>query len=874
MNAPATLRAALEAGATMLAPSREIADALFDAVERDHRAAGREVWPTPRVRDFAAWLREGHERRFAAGEERARCLDEIEARVLWRRVLAESREESDLLDPEGAARAARRARRTMLDHGIPLRALDEVGDEESRRLSRWIARFDAECRALGALASDELLERAPAPAEPLAWIESPAWRPAARRWLAQHAGAPIAPPAVERGTVLRCDAPSPDAELATAAAWFAAQRARRPAFRAWVLIGDLDARRAQVEDAFDAALAPWRFDLADRGAAAPYAVAGGTPLAGYPRVAAALDWVDAVVSPTLRFDRFSALLRAPEAVVTAAAARAAARLDAELRRVAPFEAPLRAWLDLAERVAARAGLAADGPLRRLAAASEAVGPSAGAAPISRWVAGWTRAFERALWSGRAHWSSAEYQSVERLRELLARLAAADEVFGPVTAGAAARALARAARDERFQPQTGIPPIWVSGTIGDPWLPYDALWIAGLTRDAWPAPVDPIPLLPVALQRRFGVEAASLAAREAAAADLLARWGRRAAVAVYSIAPGEGGLPVEPSPLLPRGDRFAADAVAHPLWQAQAASAPALERVADARGPALDPAECTTGVATLRAQSRCPFRGFAEGRLRGEALRLPAPGFDPAERGTMVHAALERIWRTLGGSAALAALPGADRSRLIARAVEEALERAAARRDPGARWRARERARTEALLARWLDLEAARTPFVVERLESSPRTVRHGGLEFACRLDRVDRLADGARVLIDYKTNVASADWRGDRPDNPQLPLYAGLAGDALVAVAYAQVNASECRFVAEAERDGVLSPAQKRTSLEGAANFAELRGRWNERLERLAGAFARGDAAIDPAPNACAHCALPSLCRIADRDTGDDDAPG
>ncbi len=868
MNAPPALRAALDSGATVLAPNRELADALFDTVERDHRAAGREVWPTPRVRDFAAWLRDGYDRRLLAGEETARCLDEIEARELWRRAVVESRDDGELLDPDGAARAARRAYRTMIDHGIPRESLDASADEESRRLSRWIALFLGECRALGAIASDELLERTSAPAEPLAWIESPAWRPAARAWLARHLGEPLRPPAVEHSAVLRCDAPSADAELATAAAWLGDQVAQRPDGRAWMLIGDLDARRAQVEDAFDAALAPWRFALAAHGAAAPYAIAGGTPLAAYPRVAAALDWLDAAAAPTLRFERFSALL-----LRIADSAGVAARLDVELRRVAPFEAPLSAWLSVAERVAARAGLDAGAALRGFAAARAAVAVPAGAAPISRWVAGWMRALEQGLWHDRAQWSSGEFQSIERFRDLLARLAVAEPVFGRLTAGAAARALARAARDERFQPQTGIPAIWVSGTIGDPWLRCDALWIAGLTREAWPAPVDPVPLLPVALQRRFGVEAASAVARAAAADDLLGRWEARAAVRVFSVAPGEGGLPAVPSALLPPGARLAADAPARPLWHAQAASAPPLERIADERGPALEPQERTAGVATLRAQSRCPFRGFAEGRLGGAALRLPVPGFDPAERGTLVHAALERIWRALGDSAALAAQPAAARRALIAAAVDAALERAAARRDPGPRWRERERSRTSALLERWLDLEAGRTPFVVERLEEAQQIARHGGLEFACRLDRVDRLADGTRVLIDYKTNVATADWRGERPDNPQLPLYAGLVGDALVAVAYAQVNASECRFVAEAGRDGVLWPSQKRTALDGEPDFAALRARWDERLGRLAGAYARGDAMVDPARGACARCALPSVCRIADRDAGGDDEP-
>ena len=44
--------AAAADGHTILAPNTELAAALFDAVERNHQDAGREVWPTPRVRDF------------------------------------------------------------------------------------------------------------------------------------------------------------------------------------------------------------------------------------------------------------------------------------------------------------------------------------------------------------------------------------------------------------------------------------------------------------------------------------------------------------------------------------------------------------------------------------------------------------------------------------------------------------------------------------------------------------------------------------------------------------------------------------------------------------------------------------------------------
>jgi RecB family exonuclease len=166
-----------------------------------------------------------------------------------------------------------------------------------------------------------------------------------------------------------------------------------------------------------------------------------------------------------------------------------------------------------------------------------------------------------------------------------------------------------------------------------------------------------------------------------------------------------------------------------------------------------------------------------------------------------------------------------------------------------------------VLRKWLDTERQREPFEVEQLEYG-QTARHAGLEFAVRIDRVDRLADGARILIDYKTGKAATDWRGERPDNPQLPLYALLQPTALVAVAYAHVNAADCSFVAEAERPAIFKPRGRETTLEGMGSLAALVEAWSQRIEKLAADFAAGRAAVAPTAQACKTCRLQGLCRV------------
>jgi ATP-dependent helicase/nuclease subunit B len=854
------LLAAVAAGRTVLTPNTELAAALFDAVERVHRDAGDEVWPTPRVRDYSSWLREQHAQRQLDDAIAPRLLSEVEERELWRTVVDTVHIGTDFLDPAGAARAARRARRTLFEYAIPIQALDAAHSAECAAFLEWNRAFERRCRDLGCLSADGLLGGLGAPGEHIDWIESPQWRPAARRWLERN-GRALLPQQKTQGGASLVRAPSPAAELAVMADWARVNLADE-AFRAWICVPDLNRRRAEVADAFDAALAPQRFALRGDSGAAPYALAGGTPLADYAPVRAALELL-AASSGQVAFVQFSALLRAPELQDNHAEAGSAARLDVALRRCASNDADLLGWLELAERVAAASQMAPAAAVQRLRAAQQRLAELHGARRLSEWVVVWMSALNVGPWAFRGRWSSIEYQAAERFGELLASLSLGDAVFGTQSRESAQRILARAARETAFQVQTGVPAIWVSGQLLDPWLDYGGLWVSGCNDEQWPPPVAPLALLPVGVQRQYGVIPASAASQLALAIDLQSRWQKRANQCVFSLPdPAEGGSST-PSPLLPKliPVGLPPSAVPQPHWLKMLESAPGSQSLWDEQAPPHAADERTRGVATLRAQSRCAFRGFAETRLNAQPLEQPVPGFNERERGELVHHALQHVWTVLRDSSALEAVSPADLQRLIDEASARALELLCRRRDPGRRWRLRERVRLQNLLGKWLQIERGRAPFVVEALEGSDQIARFGGLEFRVRIDRIDRLMDGARVLLDYKTGAAPVDWRGERPDNPQLPVYALLSPDALVAVAYAKVNAAECGFVAESERREIF-PRTRRSELEGMETFPELIQVWSRRIERIAGEFGAGHAEVAPTIKACQSCKLQGLCRV------------
>jgi hypothetical protein len=164
-----------------------------------------------------------------------------------------------------------------------------------------------------------------------------------RRWLENHAVAMLLPERASTPAPPRVVAAgSPAAELAAMAEWAAGQLRASADFRAWICVPDLNLRRAEVADAFDALLAPQRFSLTGAEVPVPYAIAGGTPLADYPPVRAALAALTATAG-ILSFEAFSNLLRMPQWHFSAPDAGAAALLDVELRSRGPSEASLADW---------------------------------------------------------------------------------------------------------------------------------------------------------------------------------------------------------------------------------------------------------------------------------------------------------------------------------------------------------------------------------------------------------------------------------------------------------------------------------------------------------------------------------------------------
>ena len=275
-----------------------------------------------------------------------------------------------------------------------------------------------------------------------------------------------------------------------------------------------------------------------------------------------------------------------------------------------------------------------------------------------------------------------------------------------------------------------------------------------------------------------------------------------------------------------------------------------------------------GTRSLELQNACPFRAYAELRLGCEALDASEPGVPADLRGRLLHATLQGLWRELGDSSTLGALTAEALDERIGQSVDAAAQALLAGQSapPSPASLARERRRARRLVRELCELERARPAFSVRDTER-PVQLTLAGLSLHMRIDRVDVLQGDALAILDYKSGQAvRADWYGPRPSHPQLLAYLAALGEAVQALATVHLTAREIGFHGiAARRELVPGLEAAKASGEGADPWRERLAAWQAVLERLAVAFAQGEATVDPKPGACEYCHLAALCRIGER---------
>ncbi|MGB5010742.1 MAG: PD-(D/E)XK nuclease family protein, partial [Candidatus Dechloromonas phosphoritropha] len=301
----------------------------------------------------------------------------------------------------------------------------------------------------------------------------------------------------------------------------------------------------------------------------------------------------------------------------------------------------------------------------------------------------------------------------------------------------------------------------------------------------------------------------------------------------------------------------------------------LAAIDDAVAPAVAEGEKVGGGTwLLRAQAICPAWAFYQYRLGAEVLDKPVEGLDPAARGTLVHEALEAFWTAARSSANLAALGEGERRQAIAGAVANGVEAFERKRHISlpARFRKLEAVRLEKLLDLWLALEIRRRQaFDVIACEQR-EAVEIEGIRVSMVVDRIDQLADGRQVIIDYKTGavIDTKNWAAQRITEPQLPIYAALVNDEVAAVVFAKVLLDKPGFAGVADEKDILPGVQgigdDKQKIFDPAEFPDwvaVITHWRERLHAIAREVKEGQAGVVFADEkALQYCEVLPLLRL------------
>ena len=855
--------------ATVITPNRRLAQSLLAEFDQRQVAAGRTVWETADILPYSAFVERLYDDALysEAGAGLPLLLTPDQAQSLWEEVVRQSPVGGSLLAvPETAARAAEA---WALAHAW--RLLDEFGhatlDDDGAAFAAWARAYGARTKR------DRATDRARLPAIVSSTLDHARVKrpklviaygfdvvtPQQRAFLDDLAAGGVrlasCGPARRAGAAVRVAALDARDEMLRAARWARARLEANGHARIAIVVPDIAARKSALRRTLAQTMDPGR-----TATVLPFNLSLGDPLAGYPLVSHALAAL-ALGGREIEFERASGLIRSPFIAGGESELQQRARLDAKLRRRAEPLVRLDRLVEMAEAAPALA--------RTLAGYAEFRKQRLFA---TRAPGDWARAFSEALsllgFPGERALDSTEYQTLKKWHEVVARFACLDRVLGTLRFEEALARLGRMAAETLFQPETPEVPVQVLGLIEAAGMTFDHLWVMGLSDEAWPAPAHLNAFIPVRLQRAAGVPNASPAAALERARALTTEWLGCAAEVVLSYPRRDGERDLAPSPLITAVNEGDPTPPEYPTWRDAIHRDARIERIDDDRAPVLPPTLATHGGASLiKDQAACAFRAFAVHRLRAEGIGSPHTGLDAIERGTLVHSVLASVWKRLEHKDALDAIDGAELEALLAAAADDAIGRKQRDRPTtlSGRFAAIERDRLVRLARAWLDHERRRSGFAVLATEVQ-RAAGLGALKLSLRLDRVDRLASGERVVIDYKTGRAAVpSLLGERPDEPQLPLYLTVAEPDAAAVAFAQVRAGDMKFVGLGRAAGLL-PGTKTPPV----SWDEQRVLWRAELERLAGEFAAGNAEVDPKRPAhtCRLCDLQPLCRIYERAEG------
>lgn len=775
------LQEAIDENAEVVTASRRLARELRAAYDEQQIAAGHQAWLTPSIRSWHDWLsRQTSE--FENPTVIPNRLDAFSSVVLWESSLQKLLPDG-IPGVGGIIRRAVQSWQRLREWQVPLAELDssarsqdeyafaEAAADYVRRLGSggWV-----DSSGTAELVADLIRKKEIAVPGKIVLAGFDRLSPAVQSvsGALEEAGCSVMDAPSKEGTpdvsVIPFD--NMESELRAAGAWARAQLNDHPDAKIAIVSPILETNAPAITRLIREGLVPgWQYGGTAFEAAAN--VSYGRKLADYPAIAIALlllRWTH----QGLTSRELSSLLRSR--CIAGQQTGGRSRIELALRRHPDHawstEEFLRVFRDSDESPDSIAFLGCAAELEKISATQGEL------ASPAEWAKRIDAALTAAHWPGDATLDSSEFQLVNRWRELLNEFARIELITPRISLVDSCKRVAALASDTLYQPKSGRGLVQVLGTLEAAGMEFDSMWISGLDASQWPPVSRPALFISNALQRQHEMPDATPGDTLGFARRVLQRLIASADSCVLSWATTRDDVELTASSLL---DDFA-DAnriivVPDPGWFAREL----VGRVApdayceDVAPPVAADERVRGGAYTVQRQNVEPFGAFVHGRLGVRAPEPIATGLSPGVRGNIIHNALHNLLAGKPARNDIDEWSAESREQRIGSAIDSALAEHTRHADPVMRRIiGLERSRLQRLLREFIDAESGRQEFAVFDVEKNV-DYEAFGIRLGLRIDRIDRLADGRLLVIDYKTGISKnfLDRNGE-PTDLQLIVYA------------------------------------------------------------------------------------------------------
>ncbi len=870
----------LDQGVTVITGNQRLAHVLRQQHGRAAIIKNMKTWLTPQILPWSAWLQGLYEEVLVSGElsEFKHLLTQQQERTIWQEIIAA---ELPFQLMNRAALQVQKAWQLIHEWCLPQEGSLFQYNDDSRLFWEWQLLFQTICQQKNWLSAARLSDkirhyftlgtlRVPDQLVLTGFDELIPQQLALLKTLDQL-GCKVLwlqlKQKINQAGQLACADSRQEAALM--ARWVRQKLEDNPEVQIGIVVPELSAHRESIIYALDNILVPQVFHPDGQDQERPYNVSLGKPLSSFPLVVTALKLLDLFKS-TVGMQDISRLLHSPFIAGWKQESSARALLDVQLRNIGEPSVSISTLQYFASRT--NQSYACAVLVKKLDALTAWLRTCPQEDHPGQWAQRFAQLLKLVGWLEEYRLSSEEYQTMEAWNVLLAELATLDWVAGKIPWSAALSQFKQMARERIFQPKTGVAPVQVLGPLETQGIQFDYLWVMGLHDGVWPQLPRPNPFIPLPLQRNNGLPRSSEQRELTVASLLMQRIVTSADEVVISYPLSNGDEELRPSPLLRDYPVLEADTLSSERfvsWRDAVHRSARLTELQHDSAPFLEQTMIRGGSRIFKLQAACPFRAFAELRLGAQPLGQIQIGLNAMARGNLLHRIMEKVWDKLDSHEQLMALHATELSALVLDQVNAAIHEIAAHYPQTftKRFRAMEINRLHHQVLEWLEQEKKRQPFRV--IEKEKRyEMKVGALSFQIKIDRIDEISNGQRLIIDYKTGLANpGQWFGERPDEPQLPLYSMISTDELAGIAFAQVRAGQMTFsgvtVAEKILPGVKSYEQL-AQVRELGSWLQVLAYWRAMLEKLGESFHQGVATVDPRKNpaACGFCTLQPLCRI------------